>query len=316
MLNKDELSSLFHGSYSLDFDEEGYISTKRSTEEQIAYAGAVREDFGEKLCYGTSVTLELETDASSISFDYKFENLRSLRGGIDAWVNGSLKKVFYADESLSGHAELPLPKGNNTVVLYLPCEKRTKIGNFCVDGSRKSVPPRSKKLLVMGDSITSGVGCEITSYSYINCFNRRYGYEILNQAVGGHAYDEGFLMPLDGYFPDKIIVSMGTNQHKASDKGERIENFYKRLSELYPNVPVLVITPIWRLDFNLDADELVKTRDIIKNTCAKYGNIAVIDGFDILPSDNSFFTDGLHPNSLGASIYAEAVCRIAEEMGF
>ena len=154
------------------------------------------------------------------------------------------------------------------------------------------------------------------SFSYINCFNRRYGYEILNQAVGGHACDEGFLMPLDGYCPDKIIISMGTNQHKASDKGERIENFYRRLSELYPSIPVLVITPIWRLDFNLDAEELVKTRDIIKNVCAKYSNVRVLDGFDILPSDNSFFADGLHPNSFGASIYGKVLCEFADKIGF
>jgi lysophospholipase L1-like esterase len=316
MLSSTELSSLFHGSYSLEIDGEGYISTKRSTDEQIAYAGSVRTDFGEKLCFGTSVTLELETDASVIEFDYRFDNVKSLRGGIDAWVNGSLKRVFYADETHRGHARLDLPDGSKTVVIYLPCEKRTWIANFFVNGGWKSIPARKSRLLVMGDSITSGVGCEITSYSYINCFNRHYGYEILNQAVGGHAYDEGFLMPLDGYCPDKIIISMGTNQHKASDKGERIENFYRRLSELYPSIPVLVITPIWRLDFNLDTEDLVKTRDIIKNVCAKYSNISVLDGFDILPQDNSFFTDGLHPNSLGASIYGEALCTFAKKIGF
>lgn len=316
MLSNIELLSLFHGSYSLDIDKEGFVSAKRSTDEQIAYAGSVREDFGEKLCYGTSVTLELETDASVIEFDYRFDNVRSLVGGIDAWVNGRLKKVFYASQTHCGHATLELPDGSKSVVIYLPCEKRTKIGNFIVDGGWKSLPPREKKLLVMGDSITSGVGCEITSYSYINCFNRKYGYEILNQAVGGHAYDEGFPMPLDGYYPDKIIVSMGTNQHRAADKGERIEGFYRRLSELYPHIPVLVITPIWRLDFNLDTEELVKTRDIIKNVCEKYSNISVLDGFDILPSDNSFFADGLHPNSLGASIYGEALCAFANKIGF
>ena len=316
MLNYTELSSLFHGSYSLEIDGEGYISTKRSTDEQIAYAGKVRADFGEKLCYGTSVTLELETDGKSIEFDYKFENVRSLRGGIDAWVNGRLKKVFYADETHGGHARLDLPDGNSRITIYLPCEKRTKIKNFSVDGNFKSIPPRSKRLLVMGDSITSGVGCEITSYSYMNCFNRHYGYEILNQAVGGHAYDEGFLMPLDNYYPDKIIVSMGTNQHRANDKAERIERFYKRLSELYPNVPVLVITPITRLDFNVDVKALVETCDIISKECEKYSNVSVLCGLDVLPDDNSFFADGLHPNSLGASIYGSALCEFADKTGF
>lgn len=79
---------------------------------------------------------------------------------------------------------------------------------------------------------------------------------------------------------------------------------------------MLVITPIWRLDFNLDAEELVKTRDIIKSVCAKYSNISVLDGFDILPSDNSFFADGLHPNSFGASIYGATVCTFSKNTVF
>ena len=47
-----------------------------------------------------------------------------------------------------------------------------------------------------------------------------------------------------------------------------------------------------------------------------YTNILLTLTKKILPQDNSFFADGLHPNSLGASIYGEALCTFAAKIGF
>lgn len=311
MLNRAELTSLFHGVLSVRFEEDGYILPRRSVDEQIAYVGSVREDFGEKLQFATSVTLEFTTDATAFSFEYVYENVKNLRGGIDVWVNGKLRKIFYADESCQGVVELELEAGEKSVVVYFPCEKQTKIKNVSIDGNWTCIPPRKEKLLAMGDSITSGVGCEVTSYSYINVFNRKYGYELINQGIGGYVYDEGFLMPLDDYYPDKILISLGTNQHKSGDKREKIEKFFEKLAVVYPAVPTLVITPIWRMDGNADIPALCETVEIIKNACAKYENITVVNGFDLLIADEAFFADRLHPNSFGGLLYGEALASVA-----
>lgn len=312
MLHNSEITSLFHGVLSVVFLDDGFILPRRSIDKQIKYVGTVREDYEKKLQFATSVTLEFSTDAKRFSFEYFYDNVLDLRGGIDVWVNGKLHKIFYADNTHKGIVQLDLDDGEKEIVVYFPCEKQTKIRNICIEGNWHCIPQRKEKLLVMGDSITSGVGCDVTSYSYINVFNREFCSELLNQAMGGYIFDDGFLMPLDDYQPDKILIALGTNQYQNAEKCEKIEKFFEKLALIYPNVPTLVITPIWRLDNEAGIPALIETANFIKEICARYKTITIVNGFDMLPPDNVFFADRLHPNSFGGKLYGEALSKAAK----
>ena len=78
--------------------------------------------------------------------------------------------------------------------------------------------------------------------TYINVMNRTMKYNVINQALGGYWFDEEYIVTMDGVCPDKILVSLGTNQLWSSDKYDRIDKFFVNLDKVYPNVPVFVIT--------------------------------------------------------------------------
>ena len=69
-----------------------------------------------------------------------------------------------------------------------------------------------------------------------------------------------------------------------------VEEYYE-LSEVYGDRPVLCITPIWReIGIHLKENKClssVKIRDI----CAKYSNITVVEGFKLVPHMSEYFLD-------------------------
>lgn len=97
----------------------------------------------------------------------------------------------------------------------------------------------------MGDSITQGFGPLRSAHTYVSVANRLLNYDIINQGIGGYIYDKNVLVNMEGYSPDKIIISLGTNQY-GTESMKDVEEYYERLSEVYGDRPVLCITPIWR----------------------------------------------------------------------
>ena len=109
--------------------------------------------------------------------------------------------------------------------------------------------------------------------------------------------------------PDKILISLGTNQLWSLDKYERIDKFFNNLRKVYPGVPVLVISPIWR-DDREDADELIlDMKEYLINVCKKYSNVSFVDGYTLVPHDNEYYFDKLHPNEIGMKIYGNNLAK-------
>ena len=98
------------------------------------------------------------------------------------------------------------------------------------------------------------------------------------------------------------------------DKYERIDKFFQRLSEVYPNIPTIVITPIWRGD-RPECDELIlDMKEYLNKTCANYKNVVVIDGYQLIPHIEYYFLDKLHPNGLGMEVYGRNLASTIKKM--
>ena len=77
----------------------------------------------------------------------------------------------------------------------------------------------------------------------------------------------------------------------------------ERLTELYPGIPVLCITPIYKNVKKEELDLLIEYSGVIKEICSNFGNVTVIDGFKLVGHAQEYFVDAAHPNTLGSEVY-------------
>lgn len=315
ILTETQFKELIHGAYSFKKTENEYIYFTHYTDTQIEYL-KFHKPFYDRARFSSSITVEFITEAENIEFSYKILEIGS-RDSVDVYVNGvavyihSLRNALEEDK-----ITFKLNKGKKQVVIYLPIDMIFAIKDFCLDGHYQPVSKRETKVLWIGDSITQGYGSAYTSHSYVNVANRRLGYELLNQGIGGYYYDCNIIQPLPDFSPDKIIVSLGINGHINPEKEKMINDYYKALVHLYPNIPILSITPLWAKADWIDMQGVLDTAKFIRNNAKMYPQISVLDGFELVPHLSEYFIDGVHPNTLGMTLYAYNLVKEIESIGF
>lgn len=311
----EQLKSYVKGAYSVT-ERDGFLAFERLSERQRGIISSVAKPIITASLVNASVRMEFITDAENLSLSYRLSRLDTDMDTIDIYCNGAPSAVFtLRDMPESGVMEVNLPKGEKEIIIYMPSDSAAEIGGLCVDGNIRQTE-KKPRVLVMGDSITQGYGPYMTGYTYVNVLSRELGYDVLNQGIGGYYYDEKFVERLENFVPEKIIIAMGTNQHNSPDRAARVQKFYLELKRAYPQTPVLAVTPIWRCDGGTNMPALTALAQIIKKECAKYKNIRVADGFDLVPNDGRYFKDGLHPNATGMLLYALNLKKVIEKLGF
>ena len=322
-MTNEEIKKYYHGAYRFKETDDGYLYGVQYTDEQLEHLKKIREDdfFYVRGFFGNAKTLEFVTEATEVSFDYKFRN-----GGNET-VELAIDNIIYevrrvCDMDESGKMTFKMHEGKKNVVIYLTADNLTYIKNLEINAPAEPVVKKTK-VLWMGDSITQGYGSFRAGETYVSVANRLLGYEVLNQGVGGYYYDKHILTEMEGYKPDKIIIAHGTNQFFTETKDKDVDEYYERLAELYPNIPVLTITPLWRGKVkNEPFTEELKTEFInfckkIKDTASKYPNIKVVDGFELMHHDIEYYMpDWLHPNALGCEVYGRNLVEKIRELNF
>ena len=314
MTNK-ELQSIYFGAYSFRETEDGWLQAFQYTDEQMAYFSTAFDFWYDRCMATTAKTLEFTTRAQNLSFEYRFIWTGS-QDSFELSLGGQITEIRYVkDLPEEGKLDWQLPEGEKEVVLYLPADATVLIRNFTVDGD---VTPAKKneKVLWLGDSITQGFGPLRSGQTYVSVANRILNYDILNQGIGGYVYDKFSLMKMDGYEPDKIIVALGTNQY--GDKNFKIiEAYYDTLISIYGDkIPILCILPIWRGDNMEGVPTLIEFCKKVKEIAERYENVKTVDGFKFVPHLPEYYLDNLHPNCLGAEIYARNLVEAIRMLDF
>ncbi len=196
----------------------------------------------------------------------------------------------------------------------------------------------------LGDSITQGVGVSEDSKRYFELIKNEYGLSGVNgygisgtrlarQAVPSDepSFDKFFASRVDEMeeAADAVVVFGGTNDfgHGDAPIGDfsdrtpdtfygACHDLYMRLIEKYPGKPIVIMTPIHRLE----EDEVrvkhgvsvtLKTYVDIIREVAEYYSLPVCDMFKISGLQprvpviaEKFVPDGLHPNDAGHEIIA------------
>lgn len=206
-----------------------------------------------------------------------------------------------------------------------------------------------KTINFLGDSITEGAGTSGPEQVYTEVMRRMYGLRAANNyGIGGsriarqltvtaERYDRDFCLRVEEMDPaaDAVVIFGGSNDYGHGEAplgvpGDRQpDTFYGachylmgRLMELYTGKPVVIVTPLHRLDENNPRGDGRKPRsvaplrvyrDILMETACYYG-FPVLDLYamsGIQPENQAcrerLCPDGLHPNDAGHQILARMI---------
>ena len=316
-LSNKTLSKLIKGACYFEI-KDGYLSSYRFSKAQIEnlLQNAYDKCWLTYALMSGPQRIEFKTSSTEISFDYKASKSHA-NNTIDLYIDNVLYRVYHINDTLKGKVAFFLPQGQKLVSIYMPCESTVQIKNFTINGGYKSVKKSEKRVLIIGDSITQGAGPEVASLAYADALARELGYDILAQGIGGYRYEPNDIMKIDGFEPDKIIVALGTNWYDDSsyDYELNVSEFYKKLTSVFPNIPILAITPIWRGDID-NWDRFIWCINKIKDTCAKYECIRLVDGFTLVPNVEECFSDKAHPNCFGSLMYSSNLIKAIKKLKF
>lgn len=302
-LTNEELMLITSGAVRFEETEDGYLYPHQYTQNQIEYFKNTNTFWYERSTASNARTIEFVTDAMDISFEYKIIWLGSA-DSVELYVDGLLTDILYVDKmQKQDTVNFKLAQGNKKVSIYLPVDCTMVIRNFTINGQWKKAE-KNATILWLGDSITQGYGPLRSACSYVSVANRILNCEVVNQGIGSYKYDKNAITPIPDFKPDRIIVSMGTNQYNLEGQDVVIKEYYDALTSLYPDTPILCITPIWRGDTpEGEYDVFLKIRDTISTIAEAYPNVSVNDGFTLVPHLTEYFLDKLHPNALGCELY-------------
>ncbi|WP_408069260.1 SGNH/GDSL hydrolase family protein [Butyrivibrio sp. JL13D10] len=315
-LNNEQLKNFYFGSYSFHDTEDGYLQAYQYSDKQMQYFEGAFDFWYDRCMASTAKTIEMVTDATKLSFDYKIVWIGS-QDSFELVIDGLVNRIEYVkDLDTSGHIEWDLPEGNKRVAIYLPADATVLLKDFEINAEAKR-PDKKERVLWLGDSITQGYGPLRSAQTYVSVANRILDYDVINQGIGGYIYDKKSLMPMSGYVPDKIIVALGTNNNHDATKTSDITEYYDTLIDLYgSDIPILCISPIWRGDNPEDYDNFLGYCNMIKKVAGSYKNVTVVDGFTLVPHLSEYFLDNLHPNLLGAETYGRNLAEVIRKKGW
>lgn len=221
---------------------------------------------------------------------------------------------YVKDIDKKGTILFDLPEGDKDVIIYMPADALAVIKNFEINADYKPAI-KGKRVLWLGDSITQGYGPLRSAQTYVSVANRLLNYDIINQGIGGYIYDPKVLVEMEGYRPDKIIVALGTNQYGTESMAD-IEEYYEIITKLYKDIPILAITPLWRGDNLEELPTFIQFCERLKDIIAKYDVVTMVEGWKMVPHREEYFLDNLHPNQLGAEVYARNLVKEIERLQF
>ncbi len=315
LLTNEQLKSIYFGALHFKETEDGYLQAFQYTYSQMDYFRNSPFTFWYERCDASNCkTFEMTTAATKISFAYRF-NWKCSEDTVELYVDGLAYDIKYVrDMGQEGVLSFDLPEGEKQVMIYLPSDATLLVKDFEINADFTPAT-KGEKVLWIGDSITQGYGPLRSSHTYVSVANRLLNYDILNQGIGGYVYDKNTMVPMEGYQPDKIIISMGTNQF-GSETMDAVEEYYECLKKVYGDTPVLCIGPLWRGDCPGQEAVLERFCDNVKKIAGKYPNVTVVDGFTLVPHLPEYFLDKLHPNCLGMELYGRNLVEFIRKVGF
>lgn len=308
------LQSLVHNSIQIR-EKDGVIVPLRFSEPQMAFFDPLIYRFRSYDAAG--ICLDFITDSPFVHMAYEVEikpnttELLYFDVLVDHQLTASPGQVFTTLGSGEWQAVLPIKRGEpKRVTIYLPYLAQIRIRGLNVEDGALLQPLEAAQrpkgnLLCLGDSITQGMNAVHPSSTYAVLLSRFLDMNLINQAVSGYVYNADALDSNLPYQPDLITVAYGTNDWSICESYEQFEEqssaYLQKLADIYPDVPIKVLSPIWRSDIaeTTAVGEFVVIYETLRRISSKFDRTQLIDGLTLTPHHPHYFADGLHPTDEG-----------------
>lgn len=261
----------------------------------------------------SGIKIDFYTDSETLKFKYiPYQGSQLVECFLDIYIDGIMRfhvgnnPIQYDEQVVS----VALGEGKKRVTIYLPCLFGIELKDVQLDDGALFDPViKQRKILFLGDSITQGCDAMFPSLAYHNLLAAEWDADILNQGVSGDVFNP---VQLDGdikFNPDTVFVAYGTNDFGRNEFDEAVvEEYFSKLTFIYPQALIYVLLPIWRADLEGREDDFEAVRSKIADICGKYEHIKVIDTIDMVPHFEEFYHDKfLHPNEWGFMCYAKGI---------
>lgn len=308
-------------------EADGKVIFHRFSEKQEEYYNRVAPGFSHKLLATAGVCLRFLTDSPSLSlavetrpgstrtyFSHDILVNGAYLGSLSNFSDGDMTGLYPQKEFPLGVYEKSFSTGageKEITILFPALVCSSVLSVELADGSSFTPSPERKTLLALGDSITQGYDCVSPRNRYTSIIAARLGLSEHNLAIGGDVFRGE---AAEGIKEDAslIIVAYGSNDWHGRGWDEAradCEKYFENLSANIPGVPVFVISPIWRKDWQevRPYGEFGRVEELLGSICGRNECFTLVRGFGFVPHDSSFFGDGvLHPNDRGFDCYAKS----------
>lgn len=312
-LTTAQIRSLLFGAVTVAEEADG-LRVGKCSDAVLEVWGTLSNVLKQRAMAPSGVRLDFETDSEEVTF--------SLKGTqFDLLVDGLLADRFFGSQETEDFS-VTLDGGMHRLTLIFPSHECTYcrvVGLELTDGASVTPHEYDCKFLFLGDSITQGWNSDLDSLSYAWRTSLHFNADSIIYGVGGAYFCKDTFEVPQGFAPDRVFVAFGTNDFNFFKTPESLrENaaaYLDRVTEAFGAEKILGITPIWRYDTWVNSmgtfDECI---DIIREEYEKRG-IATVDGLSLVPNRKEFFSDVVHPNAIGFSMYAENLIRVLEGDG-
>ena len=260
-----------------------------------------------KLKVYTEKALEIR---SFFSFDIFIDNqfAGSIQNLSDDDCTGDYANLEYTTGSF--YDEFALGDGEKEIRICFPHSVVASIEHIEITDATYIVPVKKEKTIIFyGDSITQGFDALHPSKTYAALLAEALDADIVNKAIGGARFNPKVARLPSGIQPDYVVIAYGTNDWTALEPDDfraNVEGFCDGIQQNYPDVPMFVITPVWRrkCDVPKRGGEFSNLEKTIREVFEKHKNVTVIPGFDLVPHDVNMYGDlRVHPSDKGFAHY-------------
>ena len=238
-------------------------------------------------------------------------------GNIAEYAVGFVKAMVTAGYMSGMGSNLFQPNTNMTRAQMVTMLHTINTGK---SGYQKLADHENINLLVVGDSISEGVGASDKSLTFANrlrvWLQDQYGCKVNlnNQALSGTASTYGYARTklLDDQIPyDLIVICYG---HNDSEQNFALyyEALLRALHTKYPHASLVAVAEHTQRDTSNNPSNKMR---IIENLCSHYGaDIADIAmAFNANRGSSLISVDGLHPNNEGHLMYAATIKSVIDQ---
>lgn len=339
-LDLAQICSVTCGAELVEQRPEG-IWFQRMTHEQLEVYREPNPAFYKKALTTAGVKLSFMTDSCCMELDISIVKVMGRsHGAVEVFCNGQLIGNInnYSHMELPrDYAELSYPNirrqvkydlgaGQKQITIHFPRLTGVYLHALSLaDGASLQPVKPAKKILVYGDSITQGFDTLHPTVHHVHALCQALDAEEHNKGVGGERHAPQLVRCPESFTPDYIFIGYGTNDWRRTDLAfleSNCRELYQILAEMYPNVPVITVTPVWRADLDAHGDTIHfrsfhDVEECIMRHTARYPNVTVVRGFDLIPHDIKHFADyGLHPNDCGFEYYSNNLLAALKAKGF